>query len=144
MPGQQTGATAADYKETASPTMIQSTSAESRTTAGDQIQQRLIDTQNWLAKANGDHYSIQLFMARTTDTDKVEAFLRDKPEILDLTKIYIYETVINGRGWYSVLYSDFATQDDAIDKLDALPASLKSSDPYLRRVSALKNDVATR
>jgi len=81
-------------------------------------------------------------MARSSDADKVEAFLRDVPETLDFTKIYIYETVINGRAWYSVLYNDFATQDDAIAKLDELPASLKASDPYLRRISALKKDVA--
>ena len=82
-------------------------------------------------------------MARTSDADKVEAFLNDVPETLDFTKIYIYETVINGRAWYSVLYSDFATQDEAIAKLDALPASLKASDPYLRRVSAIKKDAAS-
>ena len=105
------------------------------------ISARVENTIEWLSTAADDHYSIQLFMARTSDADKVEAFLRDMPEMLDLTKIYIYETVVNGRSWYSVLYNDFATQDDAIEKLDALPASLKSSDPYLRRVSALKNDM---
>ena len=107
----------------------------------DRISTRVENTIEWLSTAADDHYSIQLFMARTSDADKVEAFLRDMPEMLDLTKIYIYETVVNGRSWYSVLYNDFATQDDAIEKLDALPASLKSSDPYLRRVSALKNDM---
>lgn len=105
------------------------------------ILQRLQDTLQWLQSADENHYSIQLFMARTSDADKVEAFLRDMPEMLDFTKIYIYETVINGRNWYSVLYNEFDTQNDAIEKLDALPASLKSSDPYLRRVSALKNDL---
>jgi septal ring-binding cell division protein DamX len=79
-------------------------------------------------------------MARTSDADKVEAFLRNAPETLDFTKIYIYETVINGRSWYSVLYSDFATQESAIEKLDRLPSSLKASDPYLRRISALKKE----
>jgi len=107
----------------------------------DRISARVENTMQWLSTAADDHYSIQLFMARTSDADKVEAFLRDMPEMLDLTKIYIYETVVNGRSWYSVLYNDFASQDDAIEKLDALPASLKSSDPYLRRVSALKNDM---
>jgi DamX protein len=106
------------------------------------ISERLEKTQLWLNHAADNNFSIQLFMARTSDAEKVEAFLRDVPETLDFTEIYIYETVINGRAWYSVLYNDFATQDEAIAKLDALPASLKASDPYLRRISALKKDVA--
>ncbi len=105
------------------------------------IAERVETTKQWLTDAADDHYSIQLFMARTSDADKVEAFLQDAPETLDFTKIYIYETVINGRMWYSVLYNDFATQVSAIDKLDQLPSSLKASDPYLRRISALKKDI---
>ncbi|MCK4834651.1 MAG: AAA family ATPase [Gammaproteobacteria bacterium] len=106
------------------------------------IDKRIERTQQWLADAAVSHYSIQLFMARTSDADKVEAFLEDVPETLDFTEIYIYETVINGRAWYSVLYSDFATQDNAIKKLGELPSKLKASGPYLRRVSALKKEAA--
>ncbi|NOQ88791.1 MAG: AAA family ATPase [Gammaproteobacteria bacterium] len=106
------------------------------------INERIEQTQQWLIKAADNNYSIQLFMARTSDADKVEAFLGQVPETLDFAEIYIYETVINGRAWYSVLYSDFATQDDAIEKLGNLPPSLKASGPYLRRVSALKRDAA--
>lgn len=97
-------------------------------------------TWQWLAGAVDSHYSIQLFMARTSDADKVEAFLQQAPEMLDFTKIHIYETMISGREWYSVSYNDYTTQDSAIKALDALPASLKASDPYLRRVAALKKD----
>jgi len=106
------------------------------------IADRIDKTARWLESAEDNHYSIQLFMARTSDADKVESFLGGVPETLDFTKVYIYETVINGRAWYSVLYDDFSTQDNAINKLDQLPASLKASDPYLRRVSALKKDIA--
>ncbi len=97
-------------------------------------------TRHWLINAVDSHYSIQLFMARTSDADKVEAFLQKAPETLDFTKIHIYETIINGRAWYSVFYNDYKTQDNAIKALDALPASLKANAPYLRRVAALKKD----
>ena len=102
---------------------------------------RLESTRQWLAQANERHYSIQLFMALTRDAEKVEAFLENTPEMLDFTKIYIYETVINGRPWYSVVYNDFASQSDAIKTLDKLPASLKASEPYLRRIKALKKEI---
>ena len=108
--------------------------------ASGRLAERIRNTQQWLDTATDNHYSIQLFMARTSDADKVEAFLVEAPEILDFTKIYIYETVVNGRTWYSVLYNDFVTQDEAIKLLDSLPSSLQASDPYLRRVSALKKD----
>jgi MSHA biogenesis protein MshM len=94
----------------------------------------------WLNDALDNHYSIQLFMALTSEADRVEAFLRDAPATLDFTRIYIYETVINGRNWYSVVYNDFAAQSDAIESLDRLPASLRISGAYLRRISALKKD----
>ena len=108
----------------------------------DNISERLAKTRQWLSVAADNNFSIQLFMARTSDADKVEAFLLNAPETLDFTKIYIYETVINGRAWYSVLYNEFVTQGDAIAKLDTLPASLRASDPYLRRISSLKKDAA--
>jgi len=104
------------------------------------LSEQLVRTERWLNMVEDDHYSIQLFMARTSDADRVEGFLRDAPETLDFTKIYIYETVINGRKWYSVVYNDFDTQRSAIESLDSLPASLRTSGAYLRRISALKKD----
>lgn len=103
---------------------------------------RIEQTKHWLGKTPADYYSIQLFMARTSDVDKVEAFLQEAPVTLDFHRIYIYETKINGRLWYSVLYNDFATQNNAIKKLEQLPLSLKASDPYLRRIGAVKKDSA--
>lgn len=109
---------------------------------GNLISERVENTMNWLSSAQDNHYSIQLFTARTSDADNIEDFLEKAPETLDFSRIYIYETVVNGRSWYSVLYSDFATQDDAIENLEKLPTTLKANDPYLRRVSALKKDSA--
>ena len=133
--------------ELASPVAEQDTAEDTRAEVGSEqptglIADRINETELWLESAADDHYSIQLLMARTSDADKVESFLNDVPETLDFTKVYIYETVISGRAWYSVLYNDFATQENAINKLDQLPASLKASDPYLRRISALKKDIA--
>jgi type II secretory pathway predicted ATPase ExeA len=120
---------------------VSNKATEASKPASGRLAERIEKTKQWLDTAATDHYSIQLFMARTSDADKVESFLNDVPETLDYTKVYVYETVISGRAWYSVLYSDFATQDNAIDTLDKLPSSLKVSDPYLRRISALKKDI---
>lgn len=112
------------------------------TTSGSLIERRMQATKQWLAKTDGNHYSIQLFMARTRDAEKVEDFLRDLPETLDFKKIFIYETIINRRKWYGVVYNDYKSQNQAIEVLNRLPHSLKASGAYLRRVSALKKDSA--
>jgi len=104
------------------------------------LAKQLEQTRWWLDDAVDSHYSIQLFMARTIDADSIEAFLRNAPETLDFTKIYIYETVINGHNCYSVVYNDFDVQSRAIQSLDNLPEYLKANGAYLRRVSALKKD----
>ena len=104
------------------------------------VAERLKKTKKWLAEAVDNHYSIQLFLARMSKADKVEAFLQGAPETLDFTRIYIYETVINGQEWYSVLYNEFVTHSEAIESLDSLPLSLKASGAYLRRIRALKKD----
>jgi len=107
----------------------------------DLISIRLGDTRDWLVKVPDNHYSIQLFMARTVDADAVEQFLRQAPEMLDFEKIYIYETVINGRPMYSVLYDEYSSRQTARSTLKNLPAELQASKPYLRRVSALRKDL---
>ncbi len=104
--------------------------------------ERLQSTQQWLVDAAGKHFSIQLFMAHISDAKRVESFLVEAPEILDFNKIYIYETVVNGHNWYTVLYNDFATQSEAIETLNSLPSSIRVSKPYLRRVSILKRENA--
>jgi len=104
------------------------------------LQQRLGDTEQWLNDVASNHYSIQLFMARIVDGQAVEKFLRNIPEMLDFEKIYIYETVINGRRMYSVLYDDYASRQIARAKLNSLPEELQASQPFLRRVSAFRKD----
>lgn len=105
------------------------------------LDSRLDDTRDWLVQVPDNHYSIQLFMARTIDAEAVERFLRDAPEMLDFEKIYIYETEINGRPMYSVLYDEYSSRQIARTTLNNLPADLQTSKPYLRRVSALRKEL---
>lgn len=104
------------------------------------LQQRLRDTENWLNDVASNHYSIQLFMARAVDGQAVEKFLQNIPEMLDFERIYIYETVINGRRMYSVLYDDYASRQSARIKLNSLPEELRASQPFLRRVSTFRRN----
>lgn len=108
----------------------------------DLLKQRMADTERWLQLVNDNQYSIQLFHASTLDADAVERFLQNPPETLEFKKIYIYETRINGTPMYSVLYSNYASRQTAQTKIQSLPADLQASKPYLRRVGALRKDLA--
>ena len=104
------------------------------------LDQRLSETEKWLSEASDDHYSIQLFMTRIADAKALERFLGDPSDLLDLEKIYVYETMIGGSRMYSVLYSDFGSRKTARSVLQSLPANMKASKPFLRRVSALRKE----
>jgi type II secretory pathway predicted ATPase ExeA len=105
------------------------------------LETRLSATENWFAVAADNHYSIQLFMTRIVDAEGVEKFLRELPEMLDYEQIYIYETMIGNVGMYSVLFGDFASRQAAQTMLNSLPVELKETQPFLRRVSALRKDL---
>jgi type II secretory pathway predicted ATPase ExeA len=105
------------------------------------LDRRLSETEKWLLDVEDDHYSIQLFMTRIADAKAVEEFLRDPSDLLDFEKIYVYETRIGGSRMYSVLYSDFDSRQTARSMLQNLPANMRASKPFLRRVSALRKDL---
>jgi septal ring-binding cell division protein DamX len=80
-------------------------------------------------------------MTRIADATAVEEFLRERSDLLDFEKIYVYETKIGGSRMYSVLYSDFDSRQTANSMLQNLPANMRASKPFLRRVSALRKDL---
>ncbi len=105
------------------------------------LDRRLSETEKWLGQVDDDHYSIQLFMTRIADAKALEQFLHDPSDPLDFEKIYVYETKIGGSRMYSVLYNDFDSRKTARSILQKLPAEMKASKPFLRRVSALRKDL---
>ncbi|MDH3342969.1 MAG: AAA family ATPase, partial [Gammaproteobacteria bacterium] len=105
------------------------------------LELKLSDTQEWFALVSDNHYSIQLFMTRVADAGGVDKFLANGTEMLEYERIYIYETLIGGDQMYSVLYGDFVTRQQAQIVLNELPNELKQSQPFLRRVSALRKDL---
>ncbi len=107
----------------------------------DFLKQRLVDTEAWLAKVDDGRYSIQLFTTPLSEAEAVEKFLRELPDLLDFEKIYVYDTKVGGGRVYMVLYDDFNSLNTARSVLGNLPASMKASKPYLRRVSALRKDL---
>lgn len=109
--------------------------------ANNLLDKRLSATKDWFKVASDNHSSIQLFVTRIIDADGVEKFLRKLPEMLDFEQIFIYETMINGVEMYSVLYGDFDSRQKSLEVLRDLPAEMQESQPFLRRISALRKDL---
>lgn len=108
---------------------------------GSLLATRLSATENWFAVAADNHYSIQLFITRIVDATGVERFLRERPETLEFEQIYIYATMISDVPMYSVLYGDFTSRQAAQTMLNELPEEMKASQPFLRRISALRKEL---
>ena len=106
------------------------------------LDKRLTETMRWLNEAKDSHYSIQLFMTRIDDATAVEGFLRNVPELLEYDKIYVYETRVGGSRMYSVMYADYATKENAQSTLSSLPDDVRANKPFLRRIRALRKEVA--
>ena len=105
------------------------------------LESRIAGTEKWFNSVADNHHSIQLFVTRVVDGEGVEKFLRERSEMLDFEQIYVYETLINNVEMYSVLYGDFKSRQDAVIMLRDLPSELQESQPFLRRVSALRKDL---
>ena len=80
-------------------------------------------------------------MTQVAEVTALEDFLSDPSDLLDFEKIYVYETRIGGSRMYSVLYDDYDSRKTARSILQNLPAEMKASKPFLRRVSALRKDL---
>lgn len=99
------------------------------------LQQRIQATQRWLAKANGQHYSIQLMQAAANKTDHLVYLLR-QPEMQPLLEyIYLHRIIRKGQVFWEVMYGEFAKADEATAAIITLPQILQHNKPYLRKIA---------
>ncbi len=95
---------------------------------------RLAATRQWLARANDNHYSIQLLLTAQSQRWHVEKFLEQRSRAGEIDQVYVYETVIDDRPYLGVLYREFAGYSAAKRALDNLPSELKRLGPFIRNL----------
>ncbi len=108
---------------------------------GDLLQQRINQTERWLEQADDAAFTIQLVLMDVWARDKVNEFLADVASSADIESIYIYQAKIQGKAMYSVLYSDYASRDRAVEGLKSLPEKLRSHGAYLRTIKGIRADI---
>ncbi len=110
----------------------------STTTTDPLLQQRLEATEQWLAKANGQHYSIQVMQTKVDKTENLVAFLR-QPEIQPLLEdLYIYRVSRKGDVFWEMVYAQFADADSAVAAIATLPKILQRNKPFLRKIASFQ------
>ena len=90
----------------------------------------------WIYKEPPEHFTVQLLATRNATSAHV---LRAKPGLAESRKTAVVEFLREGVSWYAVVYGVFATRAQAQDAIGALPAELRETTPWIRRIGDVKN-----
>jgi type II secretory pathway predicted ATPase ExeA len=103
------------------------------------IEQRLAATEDWLASAGRDTYSIQLL--GSDNEDQLKHHLNELSKFIEVNKVFLYRTVANHKASLTVLYGSFSDRRAAQDALEKLPPLLKANRPILRTVRGIRTEL---
>ena len=108
--------------------------------AGTLLRARFAATQEWLKRAPGDRYSIQLFTASARDLRVAEDMLaRAAASNLELSDFYVYGVKFDDQQHYRLAYGLYPTFADANKGIRGLPPDYRQFSPYLRSVSRMRS-----
>lgn len=108
------------------------------TQLGPLASERLAASQEWLAKTPGNRYFIQLLNVETSAAAEAESFLATHAALLDSRQLRVYRSKLSGRDRIGVIYGEYATREQALAALPALPESLQRMQPHVRAVAKLR------
>jgi type II secretory pathway predicted ATPase ExeA len=104
------------------------------------LEQRLLATEQWLAKVSGQHYTLQVMRTKVENTEDLKRLLQ-KAEIYPLlADLYIYRVKHNEQDYWEIVYAEFADADNAIAAIATLPEMLKQNKPFLRKIATLQGN----
>lgn len=96
------------------------------------LDQRLEQTRKLLASERRPAFSIQLLQAEGSYKDELQRLLKEEIPAALLDEIYIYPLRHNNGNLLTVLYGAFDSFAEAQKRLQALPAVMLRSSPYIR------------
>lgn len=107
------------------------------------LENRIAVTREWLAESSPDLYSIQLMTLKANSAHNLDKYLKGLPNTINLNDIFIYETNISGDPMLGVLYQQFESRDEALRRMNNMPATFRNIEPFLlRSVRGLRNEIA--
>ncbi len=99
--------------------------------------QHLVQYDEWIKDVPRNHYFIQLLATDAAHTGEVEGFLARAINAIEPAHIRVYRSSLSGRDRIGVIYGDFASREEAVAAMQALPESIKTIQPFPRQVSKL-------
>ena len=105
---------------------------------GPLTRQHFAQYEQWIARAPGHHYFIQLLATDTNHTGEIEGFLARVTQLIDPVELRAYRSSLSGRDRVGVIYGDFPSREAAAAAMQALPESIKAAQPFPRQVSRLR------
>ena len=107
---------------------------------GDLTRARFAATQEWLMRAPGDHYSIQLITTGAQDLRRIEELLARAPgRNLNLSDFHVYSVKIDDQQHYRLAYGLYPTLADANQGIKDLPPVYRQFAPYQRSVERMRS-----
>ena len=102
----------------------------------------LTESRFWLDSVADNRWFVQLFTAIDADSpEQVEAFLvKVRSAGLEMAQVRVYHLNIDKKDRYGIIFGDFASQKEAANVLNGLPAELKRYRPYVRQAIRLRLD----
>jgi len=90
---------------------------------------------HWLMLIPPDHYTIQLVLS--SSIDRIEQFI-EKYELQGSARYYA--TLREGELVHTVILGDYANHDEASSARDALPESLRKTNPFIQKIKNLQDN----
>ncbi|MCP3870600.1 MAG: hypothetical protein GY703_21415 [Gammaproteobacteria bacterium] len=94
---------------------------------------------SWLQQRNPDHYTIQVVAAYGEKTLEDVSWRISLPGPLAR-----YQRQLDGKDWHVLLYGDFSSLAEARAALETFPDDIRAYKPWIRRLSSVQRDLASR
>lgn len=101
----------------------------------DMLQSRLQATQLWLQTLPKETVAIQIL--GSSDEVQLKSQLALLAQMMELDKIYVYQTKVNQQVFYTVVYGSYADRFSASEALKKLPESIQKNRPQLRTIGGI-------
>lgn len=101
----------------------------------DTLQTRMQVTQQWLQAMPKETVTIQIL--GSSDEPQLRLQLALLAQIIELDKLYVYQTKVNQQIFYTVVYGSYADRFSANEALKQLPESLQKNRPQLRTIGGI-------
>jgi DamX protein len=94
--------------------------------------------ENWLLDQEASFYTLQVLGVRNEES--LLNFVKEHKLLLNQNVAY-YKTTYKGKQWYPLLYGVYPTKSEAAEAVKELPEKIQKSIPWLRKMSAVQQEV---